>query len=80
MAALRRRACPGSDAIPPSPPDNPDQWCPICGRDMPVSNDGCIVRHGMSYAAMLGHLASVVTSLERGWWEPIWDQPQGPLQ
>lgn len=30
----------------------------------------------MRYAAIVEHMAHVVTELERGWWEPIWSQPQ----
>lgn len=71
--AMKRRACPGSGAIPPMCPDTPEQWCPICGRICSIGDDGCIVRHVMRYAAMVGHLAQVVTDLERGWWEPIWE-------
>lgn len=72
---MKRRDCPGSNAIPPLCPLEYDQWCPICGREMQVGDNGCIVRHPMRYAEMVEHLADVVTSVERGWWEPIWEQP-----
>ena len=56
-------------------PDAPDQWCPICGRACDIGDDGCVVRHPMRYAAIVTHLAEVVTSVEResGWWKPIWE-------
>lgn len=73
MRRRKRLNCPGGGAIPPVSPDSPDQWCPICGRAYGVGDDGCIVRHPMRYDAMVTHLAEVVSSVERGWWEPIWE-------
>lgn len=70
-----RKLCPGSDAIPSSPPDLADQWCPACGAEIGVGDNGCIVAHPMRYAAIVEHMAHVVTELERGWWGPIWAQP-----
>lgn len=51
------------------------QWCPICGHDVRANDDGTIARHPARYADMVAYLAAVVTTLERGWWEPIWTRP-----
>lgn len=73
-----RRRCPGSDAIPPMCPGSGTQWCPFCGQEYGTGDNGCIVRHPMRYDRVVEHMAAVVTGEERGWWDPIWGQPQRP--